>query len=118
MGVTVGLAAGAQGIYVGLVPGMITSRRRWFGLFFLLMAVGMVIWGQTWLRPHLQGGVYVVYWCICLAWTILALGTAVIDARATRRELREQQMDLLRDTFSPKDGGKRASSSAKRATKK
>jgi uncharacterized membrane protein len=78
---------------------MINSRRRWFGLFFLLLALGMLIWGQTWLVPHLQGGAYVLYWTVCLIFTLLALATAIIDARSTRRQLRRQQLELLKETL-------------------
>jgi len=85
--------------YAWGVAGMINSRRRWFGLFFLLLASGMLIWGQTWLVPHLQGGAYVFYWTLCLILTLLALATAIVDARVTRRQLRQQQMELLKKTL-------------------
>lgn len=78
---------------------MINSRRRWFGLFFLLLALGMLIWGQTWLVPHLQGGAYVLYWMVCLLLTMLALITAIVDARVTRQQLRQQQRELLKQTL-------------------
>lgn len=86
------------------MAGIITSRRRWYGLLFLLLALGMVIWGQTWLSPYLQETVYayVLYWILCLVWTMLALITALIDARVTRRQLRRQQLELLRETFDDK----------------
>jgi hypothetical protein len=74
---------------------MIDSRRRWFGLFFLLLALGMLIWGQTWLTPHLQGGGYVAYWMTCLLFTLAALVTASLDARATRREMRRHQIEMM-----------------------
>ena len=45
------------------------ARRRWFGVFFLILAVGMLIWGQTVLEPHLKGVVYLIYWFGCFLMT-------------------------------------------------
>ncbi len=74
-------------------------RRRWFGVFFLLIATGMLIWGQTILQPHLKGMGFVVYWLACMAFTGLALLTALLDIWAVRRRTREQQRDLLQRIF-------------------
>ena|SRR6266511_3990643 len=70
-------------------------RRRWFGVFFLLVAAGMLIWGQTILKPHLEGIGFVLYWLACMAFTGMALVTAMLDIWAVRRRTREQQRDLL-----------------------
>jgi hypothetical protein len=86
---------------------LIDSRRRWFGLLFLLLALGMVVWGQTWLQPHLRGLGFVVYWLVCLGWTLSALIIALADARATRRQLRQKQADLLREALGDKFPRKR-----------
>jgi hypothetical protein len=75
-------------------PGV--ARRRWFGVLFLILAAGMLIWGQTILRPYLHGGVFVVYWLVCLVLTGLAMVVALLDARATRLRVRSQQQELLR----------------------
>ncbi len=77
------------------------ARRRWFGLFFLFIALGMVIWGQTVLKPHLTGLWYVGYWIVCLGFTGLALLTALLDLWIIRHRLRQEQRDLLRRTWSP-----------------
>jgi len=74
-------------------------RRRWFGVFFLLIAAGMLIWGQTILKPYLEGIGFMVYWLGCLAFTGLALVTALLDIWAVRRRTREQQRDLLQRIF-------------------
>ena len=74
-------------------------RRRWFGVFFLLIAAGMLIWGQTILKPSLQGIGFVLYWLTCLAFTGMALVTALLDIWAVRRRTREQQRDLLQRIF-------------------
>ncbi|MEW6159226.1 MAG: hypothetical protein AB1813_17510 [Verrucomicrobiota bacterium] len=81
------------------------ARRRWFGLFFLLLAGGMLIWGQTVLKSVLQGWVFIIYWLICFGFTALAMGVALLDFWIVRRQARRQQKDLLRDTLlkSPSD---------------
>jgi len=75
------------------------ARRRWFGVFFLLIAAGMLIWGQTILKPYLEGTGFVLYWLGCMAFTGLALCTALLDIWAVRRRTREQQRDLLQRIF-------------------
>ncbi len=74
-------------------------RRRWFGVFFLLVAAGMLIWGQTILSPALEGIGFVLYWLVCLAFTGMALLTALLDIWAVRRRTREQHRDLLQRIF-------------------
>jgi membrane protein implicated in regulation of membrane protease activity len=74
-------------------------RRRWFGVFFLLIAAGMLIWGQTILKPYLVGIGFVLYWLACMAFTGLALLTALLDIWAVRRRTREQHQDLLQRIF-------------------
>jgi hypothetical protein len=96
------LASGRFSLYLVAVGRLIDSRWRWFGLLFLLLAFGMVVWGQTWLQPHLRGLGFVVYWLVCLGFTLLALITALVDARAIRRQLRQNQADLLREALDGK----------------
>src|SRR6266487_3185786 len=74
-------------------------RRRWFGVFFLLIAAGMLIWGQTILKSYLEGIGFVAYWLACMTFTGLALLTALLDIWAVRRRTREQHQDLLQRIF-------------------
>ena len=75
------------------------ARRRWFGLLFLVLAAGMLIWGQTVLQPHLRGVWFLLYWLACFILTGLAILTALLDMRATRRRTREEQRDLIERTW-------------------
>jgi hypothetical protein len=75
------------------------ARRRWFGVFFLIIAAGMLIWGQTFLKPYLEGLEFVIYWLACMGFTALAMGTALLDIWAVRRRTRDQQRDLIRRIF-------------------
>src|SRR5437773_4366614 len=75
------------------------ARRRWFGVFFLIIAAGMLIWGQTILKPHLEGAGFVIYWLACMGFTALAMLSALLDVWAVRRRSRHQQRRLLRKIF-------------------
>ncbi len=87
-------------------PNPADVRRRWFGVFFLLIAAGMLIWGQTLLKPYLQGIGFVLYWLACMAFTGLALLTALLDIWAVRRRTRERQRDLLQRIFDEGESNK------------
>jgi hypothetical protein len=74
------------------------ARRRWFGLFFLFLAGGMLIWGETLLKPVLGRGVgFVVYWFACFVLTGLAMLIALLDFFIVRRRTRKEQHELLSD---------------------
>lgn len=86
------------------MAGIINSRRRWFGLLFLLLSVGLLVWGQTWLRDVLKVWGYIVYWTVCLLVTLTALVLALLDARSTRRAIRARQLEILKETFGAGEG--------------
>jgi len=77
----------------------VDARRRWFGVFFLMLAAGMLIWGQTILKPYLEGLWFVIYWLACMGFTALAMLTALLDIWAVRRRTRAQQRELLQHIF-------------------
>ena len=73
--------------------------RRWLGAFCLAVAAGMLIWGQTILLPYLHGVVFVLYWFLCFSFTIAAVFIALLDVRAVRRRIRDEQADLIQRTI-------------------
>ncbi|MBM3834351.1 MAG: hypothetical protein FJ403_13995 [Verrucomicrobia bacterium] len=76
------------------------ARRRWFGAFFLIVAGGLVIWGQTILKPHLGDGIgFLLYWLTCFAFTGLAILTALLDIWIIRPRARASQRELLKQTL-------------------
>jgi membrane protein implicated in regulation of membrane protease activity len=81
------------------MPDPVDARRRWFGVFFLMVAAAMLIWGQTVLEPHLKRMGFVLYWLVCLLFTVLAMVTALLDVRAVRRRTRDQHRNLIRHTL-------------------
>jgi len=73
--------------------------RRWFGVAFLALSFGMLVWGQTVLKPKLDGVGYVLYWTVCFLLTFLALVTALLDIWCVRRKQRKEHLNLLEKTF-------------------
>jgi len=69
----------------------------------LIIAAGMLIWGQTILKPHLAGAGFVIYWLMCMGFTGLAMFTALLDLWAVRRRTRDQQRELLRRVFDERE---------------
>jgi hypothetical protein len=75
------------------------ALRRWLGLFCLTMAGGMLIWGQTVLKPLLEGVGFLLYWAGCFLFTFAAIGIALLDMRAVRQRVRAEQEALIRRTL-------------------
>ncbi|MBI4659050.1 MAG: hypothetical protein HY735_09420 [Verrucomicrobia bacterium] len=75
------------------------KRRRWFGTLFLLIAGGLLVWGQTILKPHLGKGLgFVLYWLLCFFFTGLAIATALLDLWIVRRRAQLEEEELLRQS--------------------
>lgn len=81
------------------MPNTADAWRRWFGLLFLALAFGMLIWGRTVLHDTLRGIPFLVYWSVCFFFTFAAIVTALLDMRATRKKARAEHEQLLRRTL-------------------
>ena len=75
------------------------ALRRWLGLFCLAVAAGLLIWGQTILKPVLEGMAFILYWGICFFFTFGAILIAILDMRAVRQRTRKEQQELLQKTL-------------------
>ncbi|MCS1411168.1 MAG: hypothetical protein M2R45_04365 [Verrucomicrobia subdivision 3 bacterium] len=75
------------------------KRRRRFGLLYLIMAGGMLVWGQTILKPYLSGLIYLAYWLSCFILTVLAIVTALLDIWVVRLRQRHQEADAARQVM-------------------
>ena len=75
------------------------ALRRWLGLFCLAVAAGLLIWGQTILKPHLDGVAFLLYWLACFSFTIAAILIALLDVRVLRRRNRDEQRKLIERTL-------------------
>jgi hypothetical protein len=83
------------GWQVGRVKTAEAARRRWFGLLFLILAGGMLIWGLTFLGPHLRRWGFIIYWSVCFVFTGLAVLIALLDLMAVRRAALLERRRLL-----------------------
>lgn len=77
----------------------VDARRRWWGTFFLTVAAGLLIWGQTILQPKLSGAGFLIYWAFCFLFTGLAIFTALLDVRAMRRQIHKDHRKLIERTI-------------------
>ena len=75
------------------------ARRRWLGMVCLGLAAGLLIWGQTVLKPHLEGFVYLVYWGLCFFFTFCAVIIALWDLRVLRNRTRREHRALIERTL-------------------
>ncbi len=73
--------------------------RRLFGAGVLLLALGMLILGQSVLQDRLQGMAFVSYWLCCFALTVLAMLVALFDVRRVRVRTHQEERELLQDTL-------------------
>jgi hypothetical protein len=73
------------------------TRRRGFGMACLMGAGLMLIFGQTVLRPHLEGWGFILYWMGCFLLTGWAVIAALLDLRAVTKETRHEQSDILHE---------------------
>jgi hypothetical protein len=83
---------------------MLTSldaRRRWFGAFFLIMSLGLLVWGVTFLSDYLfhHPFLFVAYWAACAFFTGLALINALLDMIIMRKRTRDEQVSLAEKSF-------------------
>jgi membrane protein implicated in regulation of membrane protease activity len=80
----------------------VDARRRWFGTFFLIVAGGMLVWGFTFLAAALirRPVLFVIYWIVCLLFTLLSFAIAVYDMRVIRKRVREEKKSAFNKAFS------------------
>ena len=83
---------------------MLTSldaRRRWFGALFLILSLGLLIWGVTFLADYLvhHPALFVIYWAVCALFTGLALLNALLDMIIMRKRTRDEQIALAQKSF-------------------
>jgi len=86
-------------LYAEAVGANAKSRRRWFGGLCLIIAISMLIAGETVFRGRLADVTLVCYWLGCFVATALAAGAALIDAAQVRAEQREEQRRLVERTL-------------------
>jgi hypothetical protein len=73
------------------------QRKR--GVIFLIIAVVMLILGQTVLGHSLGKVPFLLYWMACFLFTGLAILFAFLDVAGVQRQARQQQRELLEKTI-------------------
>jgi hypothetical protein len=88
------------------------TRRRWWGTFFLVGSVCLLLWGQTGLKGRLTGETYLYYWLSCILLTSLAFLVALLDLWIIRRRARARRKELVRKLLetNPADGTRKVES--------
>ena len=76
-----------------------TARRRWFGAIVVVLALAMLVLGETVLKRTLGGIAFLFYWLVCFVLIILAIAVAFRDVRAIQDEVRTEQRTLLESTL-------------------
>ena len=95
-------------------PDSINLRRVAAGIF-LAAALLMLVLGQTVFAQKLKGLHYAVYWLTCFLFTGLAAITALIDVAMLRRQLRDEQRELIASTLADAQSEQARKSSEKKA---
>jgi len=72
-----------------------TARRRWFGGLVLIVALAMLLAGETILKGRFPPGGFLFYWLICLVLTLLAIAVAFRDVKESARRAAQEQKRLL-----------------------
>jgi hypothetical protein len=90
------------------------ARRRWFGGLCLLVAVGMLVTGETVLQGRLSPAGSLIYWIACFIVTALAAMAALLDAARVRAESRQEQRALFEEALRRIESEKRARSNDQR----
>jgi membrane protein implicated in regulation of membrane protease activity len=68
-------------------------------MIFLIIAVVMLILGETLLRTSLTKVPFLLYWMVCFLFTGLAILFAFLDVAGVQRQARDQQRELLEKTI-------------------
>ena len=77
--------------------GFLPQRKR--GLVFLMIAVVMVVLGETVLRNSLGKVPFLFYWMACFVFTGLAILFSLRDVLGVQRQARVEQRELLEKTI-------------------
>lgn len=73
--------------------------RRWLIALTLLSAILLLVIGQTFLKSSLAGKMYIIYWSVCMFFTVLAMYLALLEVKYINTESRKEFRDLLENTL-------------------
>ncbi|MGC8743775.1 MAG: hypothetical protein ACP5T0_07850 [Verrucomicrobiia bacterium] len=73
--------------------------RRRFAIIALAITILLLVGGQTLFRPYLTGKYYIVYWLVCLFFTVLAILFALSEIRLISEQSRKEYKELISKTI-------------------
>jgi|GEM_PF-1736070 len=87
--------------YIAPMLTPLDARRRWFGSLFIILSLGMLIWGITFLGDSLvhHPFAFIFYWAACAIFTGLALINALLDMIIMRKRIRDEQISLAKESL-------------------
>lgn len=77
----------------------VQKQLRRCSLVLLGFVLAMLFSGLSFLKPHLVGWKFVVYWLVCLALTCTVIVVAMLELRAIRRYARRAHLELFMDSL-------------------
>jgi hypothetical protein len=83
-----------------------TLIRRLAGIFFLGLAVVLLVLGETVFAGRLRPFATLLYWSVCLLATLAAVGCALLDALDSLTRSRRERRALLEETLHQVDVGR------------
>ena len=89
-------------------------RRRLFGALCLIIAVGLLIAGETTPQPGAHALGFIGYWLGCFVCALLAMAAAILDVGAVSRAAHDEQRALFEKTLNEIQGEKRKRSGGHR----
>jgi membrane-anchored protein YejM (alkaline phosphatase superfamily) len=81
------------------MPVFSRKMRRWLIALTLLSAILLLVIGQTFLKSSLAGKMYIIYWSVCMFFTVLAMYLALLEVKYINTESRKEFRDLLENTL-------------------
>jgi hypothetical protein len=77
------------------------ARRRWMGAILLLLAIVMLVLGETFMAERLRAAplLALIFWLSCFGFVLLAIFVAFLDWMLVRRRLRAEQCGLVKETL-------------------
>ncbi len=68
-----------------------SPNRRSQAVLLLAIAFGLMVWGGTFLAPHLHGRAFVAYWATCAIAATVAVALSLGEIFCTLRALRQKR---------------------------
>ncbi len=72
--------------------------RRWSAVFSLIITILLLISGLTFLKSELFGKSFIIFWLVCLFFTVLSILLALVELRFINYQSKKEQKALIEET--------------------